>query len=179
MRGQLFIALVGCVEGLKKRGWISGVKHHRQALLAAEFKDRRKTLVVDTQQPPVGPFDREAEVLPELDPYETMVEHALKPLDGGAHEFWLLDIAPIHPANGEKARCRGAPKAICCFEGRIAHLHGDIDDPLDAGRIHNTQGELCIHRIEMVVVVDDRKSRFIDTMHGHRETGGRVKVAEP
>ena len=63
-------------------------------------------------------------------------------------------------------------------DGIAPDLHGDIDDTFDAAFVHHLQDSAWILRVEMVVVVDDRKLRSLHLVHGRDQHGTRLKVAE-
>jgi len=87
---------------VEKRGWIGGVKHHRQTKRPALLEDRREPLIVDAQQFAIGSAQRETEVLPELDAAGAVLNQPMEAIHRCLNEVISLHAVPVIQPMEEK-----------------------------------------------------------------------------
>src|SRR5271167_3127205 len=107
-----------------------------------------------------------------------MLDQTLKPVDAYVNKIVALDAGPIHPADGREARSVRSPVTIHHANGLFPYLHCDIDDMLDPTSIHDLQHLSWILRIQVVVIVNDRKTWKCHFMAWRRQHTTWMKVAE-
>src|ERR1035437_1470165 len=169
MGSQFFKSLVESVDRSEECIRIGRMKHNRDAQFCGFVKDRSEPLVIDTEQRATCIPHRETQILPELDAAGSVFYQCLESIQRYLRKVTALNVIPIHPSDGGKSIRRDAMKLLNGVDRSLPRLHGDVDDLLHTALVHHTQHILRGLGIEMVVVVNNRKSGPLDLMRGNRQ----------